>query len=173
MTVSKAQSPSSLHWQPGYDLSIGTTASLLSVSRSIRIHDYEAPDDVHDESHLLAGGRVATLQDLDRNVRSEGNSLGRLERVRVVSVVDRKGVVAGKRGQVEGGEEVEDNDLVRRIGVDGLVEGEVGLGRVEGRVGRRVVLGDRRLGESGDKLLEVSQTLGGTDRGSEALVVVE
>jgi len=106
-------------------------------------------------------------------VRSEGDRLRRLERVRVVSVVDRQRVVTGQSGQVEGGENVEHNDLMRGVGVNGLVEREVGLGRVQGRVGSRVVLGDWRLGESRNKLLEVSLALRSTDRGAEALVVVE
>jgi hypothetical protein len=125
-----------------------------------------------DEADLLRRLEVGALQDLDGQVRREGDDLGCLERRRGALLdVERAGAEDSR--EVEGGEGVEDDDLVGRVGVDGLVEREVrrvGVQRcIHGRVGAR----ERRLREAGDELFEVGLALCGGDGRAEAVVVVE
>jgi hypothetical protein len=95
---------------------------------------------------------VGALEDLGGQVHREGDDLGSPERGRSALVdVERAGAEDG--AEMEGGEGVENDDLVGHVGVDGLVEREV----------RRV----------GVQLLEVGLALGGGDGRAEAVFIVE
>lgn len=91
-------------------------------------------------------------------------------------IADASGVVESrtveKSSQVEGGKSVENNDLVGSVGVDALVEWEVGWVAVEGSVksGGGVRVG---VGETSNPFLKETLTLGGRDRRTWAVVVVE
>ena len=147
---------------------MGTTASLLL---SVGISETDS-EDVHNESHLLRGGALGALDDLNDEVSCERDDLTGYE----TSVSSRLGVGrsgAEQCGEVQGGERVENDDFVRCVGVDALVEREGSRVGVEGRVGGGVVFHDRRLGETGDELLQVSKSLRRGDRRSDTVVVVE
>lgn len=105
-------------------------------------------------------------------MRRKRHKLARHERVPLLITRDAQRRAVEKRRQVERHERVEDNDLVRRVGVDGVVEREVGARVVEGDVQRR-----RRVGvlvrETRDEFLEIALALGGCDGGPRAVVVVE
>lgn len=113
------------------------------------------------------------LEHLHRKVRRERHDLARHEGVVAARIPRRRQRRAGEeRRQVEGHQGVEDDDLVRGVGVERLPEGEVGrvvvVRLVERRVGGRV-----RVGEARDELLEVALALGGGDGGAGPVVVVE
>lgn len=77
-----------------------------------------------------------------------------------------------QRGQVKRSRSIEDNDLVGRIRVDGLVQREVGRGIVVSDVQSRR-RSRERVCEAGNELLEISLPLGNGDRRSKAIVVIE
>ena len=128
---------------------------------------------VDNESDLLSNIASRAVQDLSGEVGSERNNLGSDERV---SALVAGGVVQSRTveesGQVERGQSVKNNDLVGGIGVDGLVEREVGRVAVKGPVksggGSRV-----GVGKTSNPFLEETFSLGSSDRRTWTVVVVE
>lgn len=176
--MSKAQRPFLLYEQPGiahqrqprstrtqdspsYDLSIGTTASLLWLG-SASISKANCDHDLHDESHLLGRSHVGALHDLHNEVSRERHDGRRDESVRVGPVRGGQRSIEAKEGsEVERGQRVEDNDLVCRVGVDALVQREGDWAAVQGRVGRRVVLAQPGMVEARDEFLQEALALSG------------
>lgn len=68
---------------------------------------------------------------------------------------------------------VEDDDFVRCVDIQDVVEWPSAIVGVQGRVGARVVGLDRRVGESRNKLLDVTHALYTGDRRAEGGVVPE
>jgi len=155
---------------------------------------------VDDEADLLGDVAGWAVHDLRGEVGGKRNLLGRPERILakvhhgIEWLYDRISLMcisksAGSLGksqrpksitywtvekssQVESGEGVENDDLMGGVGVDGLVEGEVGGGVVEGLV-QSGHCGGEGVGETGDPLLEETLALSGGDWRTRALVVVE
>ena len=71
------------------------------------------------------------------------------------------------------GPTVEDDHLVRRVDIQDVVERKSEIVSVQGRVGACIVRLDRRVGESGNKLLDVTNALHAADRRTEGRVVPE
>jgi hypothetical protein len=68
---------------------------------------------------------------------------------------------------------VEDDDFVRRVDVQDVVERPRAVVAVQGRVRTRVVRLDRRVGESGNKLLDVTHALHAGDRRTKGVFIPE
>lgn len=78
------------------------------------------------------------------HVRSKRHHLRSHKRRPFRTLVDRQWARTEKRTQVEGGKRIEQDNFMRRIRIDGLVEWEVGRVAVEGGVHARVGRNDRR-----------------------------
>ena len=79
-------------------------------------------------------------------------------------------VIAGDLGVVEGSEHGENVVVVREVCVDGLVEGEVGVGEEGAVLSGDVGSGDGGVREAGKELLSVADTLSAAGGAHEAVV---
>ncbi|RDW57363.1 hypothetical protein BP5796_12813 [Coleophoma crateriformis] len=110
---------------------------ISTCARSVATYREGRETESRTESHLLRGYLVRTLHDLDGEMGGKWHNLARYERVTLLIARGTEGGSFEESRQVEGGEDVQNDDLVRGVRVDGVVEGEVGVRVVEGQVQRR------------------------------------
>ena len=96
---------------------------------------------------------------MDGEMRGKRHDLVRYERVSLLITRDTQRRAIEERSQVERHESIENNDFVRGISVNGVVEREVGGRVVEGDVQCRRCVGVL-VRETCDEFLEVAFALG-------------
>lgn len=108
------------------DHGVERTETIL-VNRAARVGVGNRDDSIVDEETNLLGdvsGRAG--HDLSGEVGGEGNDLASNERVGALVAGSAESGTLEQGGEVEGSQGVENNDFVGGIGVDGLVQREVG-----------------------------------------------
>jgi hypothetical protein len=130
------------------------------------------PNGRETQSSVAANTNRERERTLELEVRRKRNNLPSLKPPVLVHLIRREPTAIPDRGEVEHREHLGDDDLVRRVGVEALVERERDGVIVERRVRARPVLRDRRVREPREQLHGVPCTLRARSRCARPVAVV-